>query len=70
MTDYDAWLERPYVEQAAQQDRVERFAENNEMPLETDDDWTAASEALAAAEEDAAEAAAEARWERQMWDRD
>jgi hypothetical protein len=52
MTDYDAWLERPYVERAAQQDRVERFAENNEMPLETDDDWTAASEALAAAEED------------------
>lgn len=64
-SDYDAWLERPYVEAARIQEEVEKYADAHDLPLETDEDWEAATEAMeseaAAAEEDHRERMLE-RW--------
>jgi hypothetical protein len=67
---YDAWLEAPYQRAAAEGEAAERFAEANDMPMESQADWDAIYDAMHDAEQCAAEDAAEARWEAQQddWD--
>lgn len=66
---YDAWLERPYQERAAESDAYVSWCESNDLDPD-DDHWDAFRDAMDQAREDfeveRAEARAEARAEEMM----
>jgi hypothetical protein len=65
MTSYDAWLEKPYQDRAAQEDAYVKWCEENDLDPDDDlyDDFMEAMEDMA---DDLAEQAAEARYEERM----
>jgi hypothetical protein len=56
---YDAWLEAPYQQHAAEQERFERYAEKHGLDPEADEQEIV--DRMVADDEDAAERAAEDR---------
>ncbi len=47
MSNYDAWLERPYVEAAEQAERFEAWCESEDIDSDQDDAWDLYEEAMA-----------------------
>lgn len=66
LPNYDAWLERPYQQAAAEQAAAEDFAERHDMPMESQADWDAIYAAMEDELEAQMEAEAERRYEAQM----
>lgn len=63
MQGYDAWLERPYVEVAADEDVFEKWCEENNVGMSDEGAYDRFIEYREDANEDAMMAAAEAKWE-------
>ena len=71
MSGYDRWLEAPWQEKQAEDEAFIEWCQDNDLDFEDDDNFEAWRDYLAGRAEDAAieaaEAAAEDRWE---WDYD
>lgn len=67
MRGYDAWLERPYVDAARQEEAFEKWCEAEDVEFDAPDAWERFEAAMAdeweARADDLAEARAEARRE-------
>ena len=68
MSNYDAWLERPYQQAASEQEHYEQWCDDNELDP-GEDHWSDYEKWVEDAKADAQIAAHEARMEEIEWER-